>query len=243
MSNKYELSIQRENTTINKKSKEEDKQCFEVVKEIIEKLEKDFNINIVLNKRLYLNKIVTSLKKSFSEVPFAVTKTTTFMSPDGGVTYMVDKFGNQYPILIVEVKNQGTNDIRKSEGKSKQAQGNAVERLGKNIIGFKTYMITESIFPFVCFGDGCDFEPGSTILDRVITMAMFGELNTDNTHNVGPNGIFTRGSYYFREPSWTKEEMFDILYDVAKKSIYYYFSKYGEENFREPQQIKKTINC
>ena len=41
-------------------------------------------------------------------------------------------------ILISEVKSQGTNDAREKEGKSKQAMGNAIERLGKNMIGFRT---------------------------------------------------------------------------------------------------------
>ena len=36
--------------------------------------------------------------------------------------------------------------------------------------------VKESIFPFVCFGDGCDFDEKSAIIDRVVTIAMFGLL-------------------------------------------------------------------
>ena len=79
-----------------------------------------------------------------------------------------------YPILISEAKNQGTNDLRLQEGLTKQAKGNAIERLGKNVIGLRTALMRESIFPFVCFGYGCDFAPDSSILDRVTTIAMFG---------------------------------------------------------------------
>ena len=61
---------------------------------------------------------------------------TTYLQPDGGVIYLTDRDNNMYPILIGEVKKQGTNDKREEEGKGKQAQGNAVERLGKNVIGF-----------------------------------------------------------------------------------------------------------
>ncbi|MCQ3807647.1 MAG: hypothetical protein KTV16_10300 [Acidimicrobiia bacterium] len=52
------------------------------------------------------------------------------------------------------------------EGKPKQAKGNAIERLGKNVIGFRTAMMNEAIVPFVCFGSGCDFADDSSILDR-----------------------------------------------------------------------------
>lgn len=121
--------------------------------------------------------------------------------------------------------------MRAEEGKKKQAQGNAVERLGKNVIGFRSFLLNENIFPFVCFGDGCDFEPDSSILDRVITIAMFGELNKDHTANEGPNGLFNRGSYYFRRDYWTASEMKEIMLEVARRSIFYYFSKYGDDAF------------
>lgn len=122
--------------------------------------------------------------------------------------------------------------MRAQEGKTKQAKGNAIERLGKNVIGFRTALLHESIFPFVCFGDGCDFAPDSSILDRVITISMFGELNKIRVHNEGPNGIFNRESFYFKEEKWTQTEMLEIMNEVAEKSVYYYFSKYGEKQFR-----------
>ena len=169
----------------------------------------------------------------YPDVPFVDPEvSSSFMSPDGGITYLIDKNGNKHPILIGEVKNQGTNSARLREGLPKQAKGNAVERLGKNVIGFRTYLLDEAIFPYVCFGDGCDFERGSSILDRVFTIAMFGSLNEDHTFNEGPNGSFNRGSYYFKSDRWTIEELYDIMYEVAKRSIYYYFSKYGEKSFR-----------
>ena len=232
MSKKDQLREQRVGTIINKISQKEDKQCIKAVERVIEALKQEFNVNIVWQKRLYLSDIIDYLKRMFNDVEFAQPNETSFMSPDGGITFLTDKEGTSYPILIAEVKNQGTNDKRQEEGKSKQAQGNAVERLGKNVIGFRTFMLNEGIFPFVCFGDGCDFEPGSSILDRIITIAMFGKLNEDGTSNCGPNGIFNRGSYYFRKQEWTEDEMFNILLEVGRKSIYYYFSKYGDKNFR-----------
>ena len=89
----------------------------------------------------------------------------------------------------------------------------------------------ESIFPFVCFGYGCDFAKDSSILDRVSTMAMFGRLNKTYLHNE-ENGRFNRGSFYFREDEWSVDEMFTIMLDIADRSILYYFSKYREDHFR-----------
>jgi type II restriction enzyme len=135
-----------------------------------------------------------------------------------------------YPVLIAEVKNQGTNDLRVKEGLGKQAKGNAIERLGKNVIGLRVALMRESIFPFVCFGYGCDFEASSSILDRVSTIAMFGELNRTYLHNA-EDGRFNRGSFYFRERRWTVAEMADIMSDIAERSVLYYFSKYRETHF------------
>ncbi len=151
------------------------------------------------------------------------------MRPDGGILSMLDKSDKAFPILISEKKNQGTNDLRAAEGKSRQSKGNAIERLGKNVIGFRSAMLAEAIFPFVCFGDGCDFSDDSSILDRVVTIAMFGKLNHEYVHNQGQ--VFNRGSFYFRVAEWTQAEMVERCGSVAEKSVYYYFSKYGESAF------------
>lgn len=184
-------------------------------------------------KRWFLKEIVEELRNSNYQTNFHYYFNTTFMAPDGGILCIKsndEKNKFVYPILISEVKNQGTNDLLVKEGKKKQAMGNAIERLGKNIIGFRTALMREDIFPFVCFGYGCDFGDSSTILDRVTTMAMFGELNKTYLHNEH-QGVFNRGSYYFRHNPWTVEEMATIMTDIAKRSIQYYCSKYGKEKF------------
>ncbi len=217
---------------LNQTSKSEDKQIASVVRKVCEEIIKEFNIKITWEKAISLTDVVRTLRKSYPSVGFADPEVQrSFMSPDGGIVYLVSTSGEKYPILISEVKNQGTNDLRKAAGLRRQAKGNAIERLGKNVIGLRAYMLSESIFPFVCFGDGCDFEKGSSILDRVLTISMFGELNADHTANEGPNGCFNRGSYYFRYEHWTQKEMYDILLDVARRSVYYYFSKYGDTYF------------
>ena len=153
------------------------------------------------------------------------------MRPDGGILSIQDKDGKLFPVLIVEVKNQGTNDLREAEGKPRQAKGNAIERLGKNVIGFRTAMLNEGIIPFVCFGDGCDFAASSSILDRVVTIGMFGPLNCIQVVSDGDQGQFNRGSFYFRPEPWTSKEMEAVMYEIAERSIHHYYAKYGKANF------------
>jgi type II restriction enzyme len=109
--------------------------------------------------------------------------------------------------------------------------GNAIERLGKNVIGFRAMMLDAGVIPFVCFGYGWDFHEGSSILDRVRTIAMFGELNQVNVVPQGEDKSFNRGSFYFRQEPWLLDEMVDVMVDVATRSIHYYFAKHGESSF------------
>jgi type II restriction enzyme len=178
--------------------------------------------------------IVGQLQRDFPDVRFHEPHKNRWLEPDGGVLSIVDKEGCPHVVLISEVKNQGTNDERAKKGKKKQAMGNAIERLGKNMIGFRAAMLSESIVPFVCFGYGYDFKDGSYILDRVRTIAMFGPLNEICLMNEGEAGQFNRGSFYFREKPWTKKNMADVLYQVACRSVYYYFAKCGPEVFEKP---------
>jgi type II restriction enzyme len=190
-----------------------------------------FGVKLHHESNMYLKDIVKKLKEIYPDVDFDYNFESSSMRPDGGILYIIMKDGQKFPILIAEMKNQGTNDLRIKEGKKKQAKGNAIERLGKNVIGFRTALLNESIFPFVCFGDGCDFAKDSSILDRVITISMFGKLNKIRVHNEGQNGIFNRGSFYFREKLWSPAEMAKIMIEITEKSVYYYFSKYGEKSF------------
>jgi len=216
-----------------RKSSKEDALCAKAVLNVIKKIQslKEFENIQIYNTHKILNKdIVESLIKKYPNVKFGKPLEKTGMMPDGGVTFIKDLNGVSYPILIVEMKSQGTNDERKKKGLSEQARGNAIERLGKNVIGFRTFLADEGIMPFVCFGDGCDFdkESKSTIIDRVLIISMYGELNNDQTK---ANGIFNRGSFYFRKEPWTLKEIEEILLKVAKCSIYHYFSKYTKEAF------------
>ena len=232
MATSEQLSKLHKQMQLNKKSKYEDRLISSVAKIVAEDLQNEYGVKIEIESRLYIRDIVKDLRKRFPEVKFENPENNnSFITPDAGISYLIDKESNKYVVLIGETKCQGTNDERQKQGLSKQAMGNAIERLGKNVIAFRTYLMNESIFPFVCFGDGCDFAKGSSILDRVHAISMFRSLNEDHTFNEGKDKEISIGSYYFRAESWTESEIFDIMYDVAKKSVNYYFEKYGREIF------------
>lgn len=232
MAHKNRLRENRYGTVINLTSKQQDAEMGQAVIEASEILGEKFGLSFVHDKSVRLSEIVDELSEAFPSVEFAEVFPRSSMSPDGGILSIVHgTTGKRHPVLISEKKNQGTNDLRALEGKKPQAMGNAIERLGKNVIGFRTMLIDEGIMPFVCFGDGHDFREESTLVDRVKTIAMFGPLNRVSVVNEGENKQFNRGSFYFRGPVWTKDEMVPIMVDVATRSIHYYFAKYGEGAF------------
>jgi len=232
MASKDKLRKQRTGTVINNTSEKREGKAAVALNKVTLHIIKKFGVRLEHESNMYLKDIVKKLSILYPNVDFNYYFITSSMRPDGGILYIVANDGKKYPILITEMKNQGTNDLRIKEGKKKQAKGNAIERLGKNVIGFRAALINESIFPFICFGDGCDFAKDSSILDRVITISMFGKLNTIRVHNEGPNGIFNRGSFYFREKPWSPSEMAEKMNDIAEKSVFYYFSKYNEKSFK-----------
>lgn len=236
MARKHQLREQRAGTVINVTSKKQESEVIQALKRVVDDLAVKFEEKVFLihEKQWYLNDIVGELNHTYPDLDFHCHFDSSSIRPDAGILHIQGKTGDNltYPVLIAEVKNQGTNDLRAREGLPKQARGNAIERLGKNLIGLRTAMMRESIFPFVCFGYGCDFEPGSSILDRVSTMAMFGKLNTTHLHNQ-ENGKINRGSFYFRQNKWSVDEMASIMKDIAERSVLYYFSKYREEHFKQ----------
>lgn len=234
MAKKHDLRTQRLGTVINKTSTRQEKTLNLAVTSVQNKIKKKFgDISLSHEPEMQLRTVVLQLRKVYPDVDFHYYHEKSAMRPDGGILYLKSKKDDRkFPILVAEKKNQGTNDLREAEGKKKQAKGNAIERLGKNVIGLRTALIGESIFPFVCFGDGCDFDTSSSIIDRVVTIAMFGSLNKEYVHALGEGGRFNRGTFYFRVAEWTESEMTEKCYSVAEKAVYYYFSKHGESTFR-----------
>ncbi len=200
MAGKHDLRRLRKGTVINVTSKKQESDVIQALFKVEQMLRKAHKDRLILShkKTWPLHHIVQELKYTYPEIDFHYHSKRSSIRPDGGVLCMDARSSKPiiYPILIAEAKNQGTNDLRLKEGLKKQSKGNAIERLGKNVIGLRAALMRESIFPFVCFGYGCDFALDSSILDRVTTIAMFGHLNTTYLFEQ-QEGRFNRGSFYF----------------------------------------------
>ena len=222
----------------NSKSKIDDKDIYKsmnlVQKYLKEKVEFEsfFSSDYELEFRheIEVSYMIDFIKRKASRAEFNNEFADRTIVPDGGILYLVRKSSNEkFPLVIAEIKRQGTNKERIAEGKSKQATGNAIEWLGKNLIGIRTMMNYEKITPFVCFGWGCDFAENSTetgtVRSKIVMMNQFYNLNQiyvfkkdgDANHN-----DFAPVSMFFREERWSVGEMFDKMKEIAETAIRYY---------------------
>src|SRR3989344_4534313 len=170
-------------------------------------------------KSIKLTELISIIKSYDKRTEFAaLTYEDTYIKPDDGVLVLRKKDDENYKriALVVEMKHQGTNDKRLEAGLKKQAQGNAIERLGKNLIGIRATLQYEKVTPFVCFGWGDDFAEGSSIRDRVVTMNEFYPLNRIFIHK---KEGYAPVSMFFREKEWDENELFEIMKDIAEASI------------------------
>ena len=125
---------------------------------------------IVLEKTISLFECQAFYEKVGGPKPNPDNKSVC-MRPDGGILFAVS--GDiRIPILIVEDKVQGTNDILFQQNKKRQATGNAIERGAKNIRGAEMLFADMDIFPYVLFASGCDFHSTETIAKRIEMMNM-----------------------------------------------------------------------
>lgn len=177
--------------------------------EVLSKLNGIYNNACVLEKKLPKKEIasILGIKEYKSQGK------DSFVKPDGGIIYFL-KDGKKYPILITEAKKQGTNDIRSLEGKSKQGKGNAIERAYKNHKELELFCKKLPVFPYVIFAYGCDFEEGSSINDRLDAMT---EYLPRNKIYIGTENKIV--NLFVQNNPFTKDEIFDTMLRVAKKSI------------------------
>lgn len=216
----------------NKKSKNDDKNIYIsmlMVKEyLIERFEgKLDNFNIKFEKNIPVSYMIDLIRTKNIRNEFDFDFNDRTIVPDGGVLYLESNDKSfKKPILIAEVKRQGTNKERIKEGKQKQATGNAIERLGKNLIGIRAMMNHENITPFICFGWGDDFAPNEkTVLSKVFLMNEFYPLNRIYVNKKDGDANYNRFSpvsMFFREPIWNTNEMFDIMKEIAETALRYY---------------------
>lgn len=174
------------------------------------------------------------------------------IKPDGGITEVKDKYGNWRIILIGESKHQG-NDIDKIlsgvlQGKNKDqdimAAGNAIERMHKNVLELRNYMLDEKHFPYVVFLQGSNFliesfsltrpdgrevelnhESGTlNRIDRLTASNFSRPINENHCLNIvikAGNIYHTiqTASLYCRHSQWTAIEMARHMLDVSITSL------------------------
>ena len=183
---------------------------YDAVLEIKKNIELEYpSFNFSWRKRIYKDEIGLKVNPKSTYTP----QSKSFVSPDGGVLF-IEINGKEYPILISEAKKQGTNTDRLKEGLKKQSKGNAIERVYKNIEEFKLFCSDIDYFPYVVFACGCDFEVGSSILDRLDAMTKYEPRNVDYTLDSDKKStIYVKGQYF------TYQEIYDILYSIVIKIV------------------------
>lgn len=218
----------------NEKSKLDDKAIYRAMEQVTAYLLSRFDFKeifadyeIVFEKEIKAKEMIEFIRGRGLRAEFDFGFLDRGIVPDGGVLFLKEKaIERRRPLLFAEIKRQGTNDARQQEGKRKQATGNAIERLGKNLIGIRAMMNQERITPFVCFGWGCDFAPcEKTVLAKVSMMNEFYPLN--HTYVFKRDGDaecnrFAPVSMYFREEAWSVDEMFQIMKEIAETALRYY---------------------
>lgn len=140
---------------------------------------------LVYKKSISLYECQQYFYKSQDEVKVQLNEENkkVFMRPDGGI-FIMSLNEDNIPLLIIEDKVQGTNDLLYEQNKKRQATGNAIERAAKNIRGAEMIFANQSIFPYVIFASGCDFHHSETISKR-IEMMNYGIPN--HYIEIGPN--------------------------------------------------------
>lgn len=208
----------------NSLSKGDDKRVAIVMRRLVKHLNTRYdleNLGYYLEyvSSIKLTELLDIIQRYEKRAEFSsLTKDSSFMKPDGGILLLRKKDDQNYKriAIAVEMKHQGTNDKRVAEGLKKQAQGNAIERLGKNLIGIRATLQYEKVTPFVCFGWGVDFAEDSPIRDRVITLNEFYPLNRVYVHK---REGYAPVSMFFREEEWGEDDLFAVMKEIAEASI------------------------
>jgi type II restriction enzyme len=172
--------------------------------------------------------------------------------PDGGIIRVQDRHGKWRVILVGESKHQG-NDVEmiragRLQGKKKDqdfmAAGNAIERMHKNILEMRNYMLDEKHFPYVVFLQGSNFATESMELtrpdgrvvklvhdsgllnriDRATASSYARDINQSYCENITVKAgsiehMLQTASLYCQCSPWTAGEMASVMFGVAKASL------------------------
>ena len=134
-------------------SKGDDKNVAEAMGRVIKYLNERFDLvglgyKLSYVDRIRLSELIDLIRSYDKRAEFTkLTKEDSFIKPDGGLLILSKSKDAKFKriVLAVEMKRQGTNDLREKEGKKKQSQGNAIERLGKNLIAIRSALQYEKV--------------------------------------------------------------------------------------------------
>lgn len=210
--------------------------------------------NLEFRQRTSLSKkeINEKLRRFDSRLGRVLFVENASIRPDGAITEVMDRRSNWRIILVGESKHQG-NDLEKInagvlQGKDKNQDfmvaGNAIERMHKNVLEVRNYMLDEKHFPYVVFLQGSNFatesldisRPDGRVvkllhnsgmlnrIDRVTASNFSREINQNYCENITIkagdfNHLCQIASLYCKAAPWTVEEMAKIMLEIAYTSL------------------------
>lgn len=225
----------------------------EVTAGVLTKLAEKFpNYEFRQRSSLTKKEINNKLQRFDSRLGQTLFVKSASIRPDGGITEVMDRHGNWRIILVGESKHQG-NDIENIlagvlQGKKKDqdfmAAGNAIERMHKNVLEIRNYMLNEKHFPYVVFLQGSNFaiesldlirpdgrvvrlEHDSGMLNRIdrVTASSFSRpINTNCCENIiikvgDASHMLQTVSLYCKHHPWKAGEMAELMLGVALTSL------------------------
>lgn len=225
----------------------------EVTAGVLVKLTEEFpHLEFRQRSSLTKKEINGKLQSFDSRLGQALFVKSASIRPDGGITEVMDRHGNWRIILVGESKHQG-NDIENIlagvlQGKKKDqdfmAAGNAIERMHKNVLEIRNYMMSEKHFPYAVFLQGSNFaiesfelvrpdgrvvkvEHDSGMLNRIdrVTASSFSQaINKNYCENIVVKAgehyhMLQTVSLYCKHDPWKAGEMAELMLDVAKTSL------------------------
>lgn len=225
----------------------------EVTAGVLVKLAEEFpNLEFQLRTSLSKREINTKLRGLDARLGQALFVESASIRPDGGITEVKDRHGRWRVVLVGESKHQG-NDVEKIlagvlQGKNKDqdfmAAGNAIERMHKNVLELRNFMLDERHFPYVVFLQGSNFatesfdvtRPDGRVvrivhdsgllnrIDRLTASSLSREINQNYCENITVRAgdhdhMFQIASLYCKAHPWEAKEMADRMLDVSRTSI------------------------
>ncbi len=220
---------------------------------VLAKLTEEFP-DLVLRQRTSLSKkeINDKLCSFDPRLGQALFVGSASIRPDGAITEVRDRHGRWRVILVGESKHQG-NDVEMIlagilQGKNKDqdfmAAGNAIERMHKNVLELRNFMLDERHFPYVVFLQGSNFATESfevtrpdgrvvkvvhdsgllNCIDRVTASSLSREINQNYCENIIVKAgdfehMFQAASLYCKHTAWKAGEMAEAMLAVAKTSL------------------------